>query len=314
MPQKIGIVIDSTCDLPRSFIDQNSLEIMPVMMRFGHMNVKDLRDPEQTMDYYRRFVADKNLEITTTPLSTKAIRDLFLDQLVLKYNRVLVITVSSNRSATFENATQASFMILSGYKERRRAAGLDEQFGLRVIDSKTLFTGQAVIVYEALRMSRGPEEILFDKLRQHVESFSQHVHAYVVPQDLFYVRSRAQQKGDQSVGWFKYQMGSMLDIKPILRAYRGETESVANARGYENAVNKLFEMAIAAIQRGLLTKVVCMSYAGNPETVKSLPGYDEFISCAMSNKVETLLSVMSTAAGIHVGPGAFSLAYASRQS
>ncbi|MGH8321181.1 MAG: DegV family protein [Gammaproteobacteria bacterium] len=312
MPQKIGIVIDSACDLPRSFIEQHGIEIMPVMMRFGHMTFKDLRDPEQTMDFYRRFVAQKELEVSTTPLSTKAIRDLFLDQLVLKYDRVLVVTASSRRSPVFENATQASFMILSGYKERRRAAGLDEQFGLRVIDSKTLFTGQAVVVYEALRSIRSQDDIMFDKLRQHVESFSQHVNAYVIPQDLFYVRSRAHQKGDTSIGWFKYQLGTTFDIKPILRTHRGETDSVANVRGYENAVSKLFEMAIEAIESGLLTKVVCMSYAGNPEVVKSFRGYDEFIQCAMSNKVETLLSVMSTTAGIHVGPGAFSMAYAAR--
>jgi DegV family protein with EDD domain len=312
MPLKIGIVIDSACDLPRSFIEMHGLEIMPVLMRFGHMSFKDLRDPEQTMDFYRRFVAAKDLEIVTTPMSTKAIRDLFLDQLVLKYDRVLVVTAASGRSPVFENATQASFMILSGYKERRRAAGLDEQFGLRVIDSKTLFTGQALAVYEALRVIRSQEDLMFDKLRQHVESFSQHVQAFVVPQDLFYVRSRAHQKGDKSVGWFKYQMGTMFDIKPILRAYRGETDSVANVRGFEHAVHKLFGMAIEAIEGGLLTKAVCMSYAGNPEVVKSFPGYDDFIQAAMSNKVETLLSVMSTTAGIHVGPGAFSLAYATR--
>ena len=312
MPQKIGLVIDSACDLPRSFIEQQGLEIMPVIMRFGNMTFKDMRDPEQTMDLYRRFVAVKDLEISTTPMSTKAIRDLFLDQLVLKYDRVLVITASSNRSPVFENATQASFMILSGYKERRRAAGLDEQFGLRVIDSKTLFTGQGVVVYEALRTIRSQDDIMFDKLRQHVESFSQHVHAYVIPQDLFYVRSRAHQKGDKSVGWFKYQIGTMFDIKPILRAHRGETGTVTSVRGYENAVRKLFQMAIAAIEGGLITKVVCMSYAGNPEEVKAFPGYEEFIQCAMGNKVETMLSVMSTTAGIHVGPGAFSLAYAIR--
>lgn len=312
MPQKIGLVIDSACDLPRSFIEQHGLEIMPVVMHFGNMTFKDLRDPEQTMDFYRRFVAAKDLEISTTPLSTKAIRDLFLDQLVLKYDRVLVITVSSRRSPVFENATQASFMILSGYKERRRAAGLDEQFALRVIDSKTLFTGQAVVVYEALRVIRGQDEIMFDKLRQHVENFSQNVHAYVVPKDLFFVRTRAHQKGDKSVGWFKYKMGTMFDIKPILKAYRGETDAVTTVRGYENAVHKLFEIAIQAVEGGLLTKVVCMSYAGNPEEVKSFDGYDEFIQCAMSHKVETLLSVMSTTAGIHVGPGAFSLAYAAK--
>ena len=312
MPQKIGLVIDSACDLPRSYIEQQSIEIMPVIMRFGSMTFKDTRDPEQTMDLYRRFVAVKELDISTTPMSTKAIRDLFLDQLVLKYDRVLVITASSNRSTVFENATQASFMILSGYKERRRAAGLDEQFGLRVIDSKTLFTGQAVVVYEALRVIRTQDDIMFDKLRQHVEGFSQNVHAYVVPQDLFYVRSRAHQKGEKGVGWFKYQIGATFDLKPILKAYRGETEVVSTVRGYENAVRKLFNMAIDAINGGLLTKVVCMSYAGNPEEVKAFPGYDEFIQCAMQNKVETMLSVMSTTAGIHVGPGAFSLAYAMR--
>jgi DegV family protein with EDD domain len=311
MPQKIGLVIDSACDLPRSFIEQQGLEIMPVLMHFGNMTFKDTRDPEQTMDLYRRFVAVKNLEISTLPMSTKAIRDLFLDQLVLKHDRVLVITASSNRSPVYENATQASFMVLSGYKERRRAAGLDEQFGLRVIDSKTLFTGQAVVVYEALRVIRSQDEIMFDKLRQHIESFTQHVQSYVVPQDLFYIRSRRHQKTDKNVGWLKYQIGTTFNLRPILRAYRSETEIVSTVHGYEKAVRKLFKMATAAIENGLITKVVCMSYAGNPERVKAFPGYEEFIECAMSNKVETMLSIMSTTAGIHIGPGAFSLAYAS---
>lgn len=310
MPARIGIVIDSTCDLPRSFIEQHSLEILPGLMRFGHMSYRDLRDPEQTMDLYRRFVAEKNLDITTTPLSTKAIRDLFLDEWALKYDRVLVVTVSSSRSATYEHATQASFMILSGYKERRRAAGLEEQFGLRVVDSQSLFTGEAVIAHEALRVVHSSEGILFDQLRHHVEKFARHVRAFVVPRDLFYVHSRARRKGDKSVGLFKYRMGSLLGLKPILQCYRGKTGSVTNVLGYERAVNRLFGMAIDAIERGLLSQVVCMSYAGNPEVVKSMRGYDAFMRCAASHKVETLLSVMSTTGGIHVGPGAFSLAYA----
>lgn len=313
MTQKIGIVVDAACDLPRSYIQQHGLEIMPINMHFGTMTFKDVRDPEQTMEFYRRYVAEKELEINTTPLSVKAIKDWFLDQLVLKYDRVLVITVSSTRSPVFENATKASFMILSGYKERRKSAGLEEQFALRVLDSKTLFTGQAVVVYEALRMLQASgAELAFDRLRQHVETFSQDVHAYLVPRDLYYVRARAHQKGDKSVGWFKYQMGTMLDIKPILKAYRGETDAVETVRGYEKAVQRTFEMAADAIEKGLLSKVVCMSYAGNPEEVKAFPGYDDFIKVAQANKVETLLAVMSTVAGIHVGPGAFSLAYAAK--
>ena len=75
MPQKIGIVVDAACDLPRSFLAQHGLEIMPINMQFGTMNFKDVRDPEQTMEFYRRYVAEKELEITTAPLSVKAIKD-----------------------------------------------------------------------------------------------------------------------------------------------------------------------------------------------------------------------------------------------
>lgn len=310
MTQKIGIVVDSTCDLPRSFVEQHGVEIMPINMRFGTMSFKDARDPEQTMEIYRRYVSQKEIEVSTAPMSVKAIKDWFLDQLVLKYDRVLVITGASSRSDTFKNAQEASFKILSEYKERRKAAGLDEQFNLRVVDSKTLFTGLGVVVYEGLRALKSQDNVMFDKLRQHVEGFSQQVHAYLVPQDLYYVRNRANQKGDKSVGWFSYQMGGMLDIKPILEAHRGETNMVAKARGFENAVEKTFGMAVEAMETGLLTRVVCMSYGGNPEDVKSLPGYSSFLQAAQANKVETLLSIMSTSAGIHVGPGAFSLAYA----
>ena len=309
MTQKIGLVVDSTCDLPRSFIDQHGIEIMPINVHLGTILKKDTRDPDETMEIYRRYVGQKDIEITTAPMSVKAIKDWFLDQLVLKYDRVLVITGSSTRSATFENASKASFMILSSYKEHRKAAGLDEQFAMRVLDSKTLFTGLAVTLYEAARALKTQEDILFDKLRQHIESFSQNVRGYLVPQDLYFLRSRASQKGEKSVGWFSYQMGGMLDTKPILEAYRGETNAVAKVRGFENAVKKLFEMASAAISAGLKTRVICMSYGGNPEEVKNFPGYAEFMKVAQANKVDVLLSVMSTSAGVQVGPGAFSLAY-----
>ncbi|HET7921693.1 MAG TPA: DegV family protein [Gammaproteobacteria bacterium] len=312
MSQKIGLVVDSTCDLPRSFIEQHGIEIMPINMHLGTLLKKDSRDPDETMEYYRRYVGNKEIEITTAPMSVKSIKDWFLEQLVVKYDRVLVITGSSNRSATFENASKASFMILSSYKDARKAAGLDEQFAMRVLDSKTLFTGLAVAVYEAVRVLKTQEDILFDRLRQHVENFSQNVRGYMVPQDLYFLRARAGQKGDKSVGWLSYQMGGMLDTKPILEAYRGETSAVAKVRGFENAVQKLFEMATEAIGKGLQSKVICMSYGGNPEDVKNFPGYAEFQHAAQANKIEVLLSIMSTAAGIHVGPGAFSLAYAGK--
>ena len=98
MPQKIGIVVDAACDLPRNFLQQHGLEIMPINMQFGTMNFKDVRDPEQTMEFYRRYVAEKELEITTAPLPSSTVR------------RTSAIT-----SQTRSSRTSAASMASSGF-------------------------------------------------------------------------------------------------------------------------------------------------------------------------------------------------------
>jgi DegV family protein with EDD domain len=306
---RFGIVIDSACDLPRSYIEKHHLEILPISLQFGDRTFRDVRDPEETMAFYKRYLAEKDVDAETAPLSVDEIKDLFLDEFVLKYDKVLVVTVASSRSPIFENATKASFAILSGYKERRKQAGIEGPFSLRVVDSKTLFTGQAVLVHEAVRLLE-EEHLSFDKLRPAIEKLSQHVHAYLVPQDLYYVRNRARKKGDRSVSWLSYQLGSMLDVKPILQAYRGETNAVKKVQGFDTAIREVFDMAREQIDRGLRVNAICMSYAGNPDVIRKHPEYIRFAQDAESAGVELLLSVMSTTAGINVGPGAFALAYA----
>ena len=56
---------------------------------------------------------------------------LFLDKLVLKYDRILVICIASSRSLIHENATKASFAILAGYKARRDRSEQHQRLGHR---------------------------------------------------------------------------------------------------------------------------------------------------------------------------------------
>ncbi|MGH8371906.1 MAG: DegV family protein [Gammaproteobacteria bacterium] len=309
---RIGVVIDPPCDLPRSFIDKHGIEVLPVRVRFGDRTFIDERNEQGTMEFYRYYLEHKDVVAETEPLSVEEFRDLFLDKYVLKYDHVLVITVMGSRSPIFDHATKASFAILSGYKERRQQAGIEGAFSLRVIDSKSLFTGQGIIVYEALRLLE-EGHLTFDQLRPQVDAFTNYVHAYLVPEDLIYVRTRARARGDRSVSWLGYQLGTMLDIKPILQAYRGETGPVDKVHGFDKAVKQMFEMAAAEIKRGLRSNVVCMSYAGNPDVMRQNPDYVKFVKYANAHKVETLLSVMSISAGVNMGPGSFSIGYAAQE-
>jgi DegV family protein with EDD domain len=307
---RIGIVTDSACDLPRAYREQHNIRILPITLRFGSEYLRDVRDPDATKAFYERYLREKQMDAETQPFTVDEVADLFLDEFVLDYDRVLAITVSSSRSPIFENATKASFKILKGYRERRAKAGIDGQFALRVMDSRTLFTGQAVLVQEAVRLLK-EEETPFDQLRPAVEKLSRNVYAFLVPSTLYYVYHRGRAKGDRSVGWLQYKLGSMLDVKPVIQMYRGETGPVAKHKGYDAAVGDLFDRARREIDAGLRTKTVAMSYAGDPNDVRQRDDFKRFESDAADAGVQTTLAVMSTTAGINVGPGAFSLAYIS---
>ncbi len=201
---RTGVVIDSACDLPQSYLQQHNIHIMPISLHFGYDTFKDVRDPDATQAFYRRYLSEKTLDAETAPFSVEQIKQLFLDELVLKYDRVLVITISHARSQIFANASEASFAILKQYREKRQQAGLNSPFYLTVLDSQTLFTGEGVLVHEAVRLLEG-HNLAIGALRTVIEQLSQQVHAYLIPEDLFYLRYRGSKKGEKTIGLFGYQ-------------------------------------------------------------------------------------------------------------
>jgi DegV family protein with EDD domain len=304
---RIGIVTDSACDLPLSYREQHNILTLPIGFRFGEEHSLDIRDPIQTKDFYRRYSVEKDTEAETMPLSIDEVAELFLERWVLEYDLLLVITVSQSRSQVYENTAKASFKIRSECRERRRQAGINSAFTLLVMDSQTLFTGQAVLVQEAVQLIESG--VPFDQLRPSIERLSEFVYGYLVPNDLSYLYKRASTKGDRSVGWLSSKVGTLMDVKPIIQMNRGETVPIAKHRGFEQTLSNLFTRAKQAIARGLLTNSIAMSYAGDPEDIRKLEDYQSFCEFAKKAGMQTTISVMSTTAGINVGPGAFAMAY-----
>lgn len=304
---RIGLVVDSTCDLPKTFIDEHRIIILPITIRIEDEQFVDRRDPRQTIEFYRSHIGEKGHNAESAPFTVEQIQELFLDRVVIDLDYAICETVTRLRSPIFENATKASFAILRGYKEVRRKHGVEGPFALRVINSKTLFCGQGVLAAETIRMIS--EGVHVNEIRARIEKFSEDVFTYLVPRDLYYIRARAQKKGEKSVSWVGAALGTALDIKPILRAYHEETGPVAKARGFEHACEKLLHYAIERIRVGLLAPTICMSYGGDPEEVKALPGYGELMLEAERHGVQVLTSVMSVTAGVNIGPGGFCLAF-----
>lgn len=305
---RIGLVVDSACDLPGSFIERNHIEILPITVKIGEAVLADHRNEQATLEFLHSHVASRGAEAETMPFSVNQIRDLFLRKLVIDYDYVFCLTITRTRSPIHDNATQASFVILNDYRPMRSAAGHQSPFALRVVDTQSLFAGQGVTAVEAVRMIEAGEGVA--KIRARLDNLAINTHAYMVPRDLMYLRSRAKTKGDKSVSLFSATLGSALDIKPVLYCNRGETKPVAKIRGFDTAVRRLFAFASERVTAGLMAPTLCMSYGGELEEMRLLPGYTELTDVCRTHGVEVFESVMSLTGMVNVGKGSLVVGFA----
>ncbi len=305
---RIGIVVDSACDLPQDFIREHNIVLLPITVRIGEAVLADHRDEEATLSFLHAHVAEHGAEAETIPFSVNQIRDLFLGELVIDYDHVFCLTITRTRSPIHDNAIQASFAILNDYKPVRQAAGHNSPFALRVLDTQNLFAAQAVTAVEAVRLRDAGASV--QQIRERLEELAGNVHGYMVTRDLYYMRARARHKGDRSVGLLTAALGSALDIKPVLHGYRGETAPVAKIKGFDNAVGKLFDFAGERVRAGLMTPTLCVSYGGELADLRALPGYDRLRETCASHGVTLFESVMSLTGMVNVGKGAVTLGFA----
>ena len=129
---RIGLVVDSACDLPGDYLRKNDFTILPITVRIGDEIREDQRDEQVTLDFLRSHIAEQGATAETMPFSVEQITDLFLKRLVIDYDYVFCMTITRTRSPIYDNALQASYAILNEYRGPRSAAGHDTPFALRV--------------------------------------------------------------------------------------------------------------------------------------------------------------------------------------
>ncbi len=308
---KIGVAVDSACDLPRSFMDEHRITVLPVTLRIGAHTLTDNRDPAVLQMFYREHYGRRSQDSETAPLSVEQIRDLFLGRLVLEYDQVFTLSIAATRSLIHANAEAAALAVRGACREVRQSAGLRGEFDLRVIDTQNLFAAQGVTAVEAVRLIKAGENA--SAILERLEFLAQNTYGYMLPRDLYFLRSRGRRKGDSSVNWLSAMIGTMLDSKPVLRAHQGKTRSVAWLHGFDEGVKALFKFLGERIKAGLLVPTLCISYGGELKELEALPGYGDLQRYCESHQVELFASVMSMTGAINVGEGALAVGFAAER-
>lgn len=307
---RVGIAIDVTTDVSHEFVTENDVFVLPSTLRMGQERIVHGRDPESINAFYRQHNGGVQHDSESIALSVKEVEELFLGKLVLEYDYILLITLSSTHSQTYDNAHKASFTILESYNSVRENGAVVGPFALRVVDSQSLFAGPGLLAWEAVRMVR--EKVAPVEIRKRLDELAPQIYNFTVPAELLSLRVRGAERGDDSINWFRYTLATLFNVKPVIRTNRSMSVPIATIRHFDKAVENVFRHGAAQIRRGLLMPVIGVSYGGDIEKLRAMPGFTEFSQVAAENGVELMLSMMSPAAAINIGAGAVSLAYCSR--
>lgn len=307
---RVGIAIDVTTDVSHEFVKENDIYVLPSTLRRGKERSVLDRDPEAISAFYRNHHGGVLYDSESIALSAEEVEDLFLRKLVLDYDYVFLITLSSTHSLTYDNAHKASFTLLESYTSVRETGEVLGPFALRVVDSQSLFAGPGVLAWEAVRMVR--ENIAPVDIRKRLDELAPHLYNFTVPSELMSLRVRGAERGDDSINWFRYTLATLFNVKPVIRTNRSMSVPIATIRHFDKAVERVFIHGAAQIRRGLLVPVIGVSYGGDTDRLQAMPGFAEFRQVAADHGIELMLSVMSPAAALNIGAGAVSLAYCSK--
>ena len=307
---RVGLIVDSACELPYSFIKENNIFILPVTVKVdGHTFVDD-HDPETTRRFYNSGSMELGHQATTEAYSVDQIYNLFMDKIVNQYDFAFLETIAEDRSDIYKNAIAAMHRIIASYRPHRQAAGLSGKFSMRVVNSNTFFSGQGMLAAHTVHLIN--QGIGKNQLREEVSNFTKHIYGCAIPRDLEYIRQRGRQRGDKSVSALQAFLAKHLKITPLLwGAGSGKGGGpVFRGRSFEAAVERMIDYACARIRHGLLSPYVVFSAGMEEHEIYQLPGFDRLVQTCKEHGVTLLASPANITSNIYVGPGGAGLALA----
>lgn len=276
---KVKIITDSTAYLPKQYVDQYGIEVIPLTVNWDG---KSFRDGVDILagEFYTQ-LKDSNSLPTTNAVSIHAYSEV-IQKLLDEGFEVLILPISSGISASYFNAVKA-------------VESFDAKL-VDIIDTKLVSMALSFMVLTAARAAEGGGTL--EEVKQAAIDSYDHIGVYFTVATLKYLH-----KGGR-IGGAKRLLGSALSIKPILQIRDGKIEASGSAVTRKKALERIIKLVGDGIN-GQTPVHISVFHALDLETAKLLMQrcQEEF------HPVELILSEVSPVVGSHVGPGTVSIAW-----
>jgi DegV family protein with EDD domain len=271
---RIGLVTDSTADIPADVQEQYGIEVVPALINIDGRSYEDGREISRE-EFYTRLPGMKPPPTTSAP-SVGAFQEKYEKLLLKGVEAVISIHAANTLSGIFNGARLAA-----------------QEFGerVKVIDSGQLSLG---IGFQVLAAAEGIAcGAILDEILPIVDSIQQRVRVMALLESLEYIRRSGR------VSWAKAMLGSLLHIQPLVEVRYGIVHRLGQARTHMQGVARLMETlnSFGPVER--LAVLHTNAEAAARQLLQEVKGRVPMMPFVVN---------VTTAIGTHVGPNGLGFA------
>lgn len=285
---KTIIFTDSCCDLPRSFVKENNIQVMHLRVNIQGRDIPDdlgiSIEPKNFYDLIRQGEMP-----TTSQVNVNTFEDNFRKYIKEGYS-IIYIGFSSALSGCVNSARIA--------KENIEEEISDAD--ITVIDTKSASLGLGLIVYNAVNMLKAGKEK--SEIVNWIEDNKLKVNHWFTVDDLYHLKRGGRLSGTVAA------VGTILSIKPVMHIDdEGRLIPLSKAKGRKKSIKVLKEM--------LVDKIVCPEeqtiFISHGDCIEDAEHLKELILNEVKVK-EVIINNVGPVIGSHTGPGILALFFMGR--
>lgn len=274
----IGVVTDSTCDIPAETAAQYGIIVVPAYINIGDNSYLDGVELSRTQ-FYEQLPGYQSPPTTAAPASG-AFAEAYKKLAAEGVTEIISLHVATSLSGVLNSARLGAEMV-------------EDVVPVTLFDSMQLSMGLGLLAMTAAKAAASGKTTA--EIIAMLEKRRARTHVFAQLDTLEYLRRSGR------VNWAEFGIGTLLQIKPLVHVYNGEVEMRDKIRTSKRAMAQMIQYAA---ELGQLESMALLHTAATDK----LELFGQQTRHLYPSNETPLVVEVTPAIGAHIGPGALGIA------
>lgn len=265
---KVGIVTDSTADIPPDLASEFDIRIVPAIMIVDGRSLEDGYGISRE-ELYRQLPLTQTSPTTAAP-SIGSFEEVYQRLFTEGVDHIISIHASSTLSGIYNAAV---------------VAAKSSNHRVSVVDSLHVTLGLGFQVLAAAKAAR--QDMPLKDIRQLIEKVRKHTHLVAMLDTLEYVRRSGR------VSWARSNLSTLFQIKPFVGLEDGKVLRLGETRTRRKGIERLFTMLV---ELGPLESLAVLHTNAEADAIEFVERTKHLV------KDHPIIVNVTSVIGVHVGP------------